>query len=322
MPTQLQEIIEAQPAMLRVVAELDVAEFADVLRGARRIHLVGTGTSFHAAELGAQLLERGGVHAVAVASADFARWHPEPAGDEAVVVLSHTGTTPYALAVRNRARIRGVPMVGIAGERSGWDNAILTPTDERSETYTVSYTAALGVLGLLANELAQTGTGPDAVRSAAGDVERVIAAPDVERVAPPRRALALVGPGPWGVTAREGALKLRESSRVLAEGFDPERLLHGAAVPYGSDDVLIVLEPAADADGLTGAVAAAAEAAGMTTFVFEDPARSLDPFIAQIAATVRLQLLALHMSARKGTDPDTVIVGPWTAEPMWELGGP
>jgi glucosamine--fructose-6-phosphate aminotransferase (isomerizing) len=160
------------------------------------------------------------------------------------------------------------------------------------------------------------------VRGAADDAERVIAAADVERVAPPRRALALVGAGPWAVTAREGALKLRESSHVLAEGFDAERLLHGAAVPYGADDVLIVLEPAADGDGLTGAVAAAAEATGMTTFVFEDPARPPDPFIAQIAATVRLQLLALHTSARLRTNPDKAIVGPWAAEPMWALGGP
>ena len=309
MPTQLERMIEQQPAALRAVAELDVSAYADRLRGASRIHVVGTGTSFHAAELGAELLERGGVHAVAVPSADFARWRPEPTADEAVILISHTGTTPYALTVRERARVSGVPLVGIAGERSGFSEAILTPTHERSETYTVSYTAALGVLGLLANELAGTGTGPDAVRGAADDVERVIAAPDVERVAPPRRALALVGSGPWGVTAREGALKLRESSHVLAEGFDAERLLHGAAVPYGSDDVLIVLEPAADEDGLTGAVAAAAEATGMTTFVFEDPVRSPDPYIAQIAATVRLQLLALQTSARQGTNPDKAIVG-------------
>jgi glucosamine--fructose-6-phosphate aminotransferase (isomerizing) len=315
-------MIEAQPATLRAVAALDVGPFADSLRGAERIHVVGTGTSFHAAELGAQLLARGGVPAVAVASADFARWSPAPTADEAVILLSHTGTTPYALTVRERARALGVPLVGIAGERSGWSEAILTPTHERSETYTVSYTAALGVLGLLAQELAATGTGSEALRDAAADAERVIATPDVERVTLPRRALALVGAGPWGVTAREGALKLRESAHVLAEGFDPERLLHGAAVPYGADDVLIVLEPAADSDGLAGAVAAAAEVEGMTTFVFEDPARSADPFIAQIAATVRLQLLALHLTERNGTDPDTAITGAWAAEPMWELGGP
>src|SRR3712207_7174955 len=35
----------------------------------------------------------------------------------------------------------------------------------------------------------------------------------------------------WQVTAREGALKLREAARRLAEGFDAEYLLHGSAVP-------------------------------------------------------------------------------------------
>jgi glucosamine--fructose-6-phosphate aminotransferase (isomerizing) len=315
-------MIESQPATLRAVAELDVSPFAQRLRDARRIHLVGTGTSFHAAELGAHLLQRGGVDAVAVASADFARWWPEPSSDEAVILLSHTGTTPYALTVRERARGLGLPLVGIAGERSGWREAILTPTHEESETYTVSYTAALAVLGLLADAVALTGTGPDAIRGAADAVERVIGSPGVDRVPLPRRALALVGPGPWEVTAREAALKLRESAHVLAEGFDPERLLHGAAVPYGSDDVLVALEPRADRDGLAGAVAAAAERAGMTTFVFEDAACPADPFVAQLPATVRVQLLALRLTELAGTDPDTAITGPWAAEPMWALGGP
>jgi glutamine---fructose-6-phosphate transaminase (isomerizing) len=320
--TQLQQMIEAQPATLRAVAELDVAPFAATLRDARLIHVVGTGTSFHAAELGAQLLQRGGIRAAAVPSADFARWRPAPAADEAVILISHTGTTPYALTVRESARTRGVPLVGIAGERSGWDEAILTPTHERSETYTVSYTAALAVLGLLAHALGSTETGPDVIRAAATAAERVIASPEVDQVPLPGRALALVGPGPWNVTAREGALKLREAAHVLAEGFDPEGLLHGAHGPYGSDDVLIALEPGADADGLAGALAAAAETAGMTTFVFEDSARPADPFIAQIPATVRVQLLARHLTELAGTDPDTVITGAWAADPLWSLGGP
>jgi glutamine---fructose-6-phosphate transaminase (isomerizing) len=320
--TQLQQMIEAQPATLRAVAELDVAPFARRLRDAQRIDLVGTGTSFHAAELGAQLLQRGGIDAAAVPSADFARWRPDPSPDDAVILLSHTGTTPYALTVRERARALGVPLVGIAGERSGWSEAILTPTHEESETYTVSYTAALGVLGLLADALGETGTGPDAVVRAADDVERVLGSPGVDQVPLPGRALAIVGPGPWGVTAREGALKLRESAHVVAEGFDPERLLHGAAVPYGEQDILVTLEPSADTDGLAGAVAAAAEREGMITFVFEDAARPSDPFLAQIPATVRVQLLALHLTEQAGTDPDRAITGAWAAEPMWELGGP
>ena len=70
----------------------------------------------------------------------------------------------------------------------------------------------------------------------------------------PARSLAIVGCGPWGITAREGALKIREGARMLAEGFDTDRLLHGGAVPTSAADGLVVLEPDADPDGLTGAV--------------------------------------------------------------------
>ena len=54
-------------------------------------------------------------------------------------------------------------------------------------------------------------------------------APGVIDVPVPDRALAIVGPGPWSVTAREGALKIREASHVLAEGFDPERFTSEAS---------------------------------------------------------------------------------------------
>ena len=57
------------------------------------------------------------------------------------------------------------------------------------------------------------------------------AEPGIDEVAVPARSLAIVGGGPWGITAREGALKIREGARMLAEGFDTDRLLHGGAVP-------------------------------------------------------------------------------------------
>ena len=63
----------------------------------------------------------------------------------------------------------------------------------------------------------------------------------------------LAGLGPTAVTAREGALKLREAARLPAEGFDAEYLLHGNAVPLTADDALIVL--GRDADGFLAQLA-------------------------------------------------------------------
>jgi glutamine---fructose-6-phosphate transaminase (isomerizing) len=93
----------------------------------------------------------------------------------------------------------------------------------------------------------------------------VIAAPDIAEIGVPKRAMARFGPGVRGVAAREGALKVRESAHILAEGFGAELLLHGAAVPYCGDDTLIAIAPEADPDGLAAALLTAARSEGLTT---------------------------------------------------------
>ena len=139
------------------------------------------------------------------------------------------------------------------------------------------------------------------------------------------RSLAIVGCGPWGITAREGALKIREGARMLAEGFDTDRLLHGGAVPYTAADGLVVLEPGADPDGLTGAVGDAARQEGIPVAVLEAPADSegdLPPILAQIPMTVRLQLLAETFARLRRQNPDTAIVGAWDGPDLWSMGSP
>jgi glucosamine--fructose-6-phosphate aminotransferase (isomerizing) len=85
----------------------------------------------------------------------------------------------------------------------------------------------------------------------------------------------LAGVGPFAVTAREGALKLREAARLLAEGYDAEYLLHGNAVPLTPDDALIAL-----GDGtFVELLAKAAREAGLAT---ADVTQTGDERMAQI----------------------------------------
>jgi glucosamine--fructose-6-phosphate aminotransferase (isomerizing) len=322
MGTRLRAMIEAQPGALRAVSEIDVTAAAKAVWRGRRVILVGTGTSFHAAELGAYLLRTGGVDATAVPSAELARWRPKLDRADAVVVISHTGSTAYALAVRDAAKEAAAPLVAVTGPQADWDGAITTPMAERSETYTVSYTAALGVVGLLAHAVGGTPTGPAELRRAADDVERLLGAPGVVALPVPERALAIVGAGPWSVTAREGALKVREAAHLLAEGFDPERLLHGAAVPFGPGDTVVGLQPSADRDALLPGILDAAAAEGAAVHVVESSEPSSHPFMAQFAATVRLQLLAAHLTELRGTDPDEAITGAWARDELWSAGAP
>jgi glucosamine--fructose-6-phosphate aminotransferase (isomerizing) len=122
------------------------------------------------------------------------------------------------------------------------------------------------------------------------------------------------------VTAREGALKIREGSRFLAEGFDAEYLLHGSAVPLDRRDRLVALGPP-DPVGLVEAVAVAAETEGLGVTRLRETA-DLPPLLAQIPLTVRLQLLALRIALERRQDPDTVIVGAWADPATWAIGAP
>lgn len=324
MTTALSRMIGQQAGALDRLCELDLARPAAVLAGARRVILAGTGTSQHAAELGAMLLGRAGLDARWYPAATWARWSGGPAAGDVLLVISHTAETAYAARSRAEALAAGVPVVSITGTGRGWPEAIETVPPDESHTYTVSYTAALAVLARLANELGAPDGSREHLREAAAQVRRVCADPAADRVALPARSLALAGCGPWGVTAREGALKIREAARMLAAGFDSERLLHGEAVPLTAADGLVLLEPDADTDGLTAAIGAAARQEGIQVSVLAagPDAAPLPPVLAQIPLTVRLQLLAERFAGARGQNPDVAITGAWADQALWELGLP
>lgn len=318
--TELERAIRAQPVELRRLAALDLPPHAKRLAAGERVWLVGTGTSLHAAELGAAMLARAGIDTRFASSMEFARWAPLRAGD-AVIVLTHTGETAYARASRQRALAAGAETLSITAAGVGWPEAVETGERERSHTYTRSYSSALAVLCLIAGELGAEGLGSDAVMAAADATDAALEEPRIEGLPEPARLLVLTGSGPGAVTAREGALKLREAARLPAEGYDAEFLLHGSAVPLGAEDALVVLGGGRDEDDFLAQLANAARVEGVPVAELEQ-AQPADELVAQIPLTARLQLLALRRAEAGGHDPDTVITGAWDDEQLWAIGAP
>jgi glucosamine--fructose-6-phosphate aminotransferase (isomerizing) len=323
--TALSEAIRTQSEVIVRLVGRDLSAPAEKLAAAKRVVLVGTGTSQHAAELGAMMLAEAGIDARWSSAAQFARWRaPSGLADgDALVVITHTAETAYARTCREQALAAGIPVVSVTGIGSGWPEAVEAVDRERSETYTASYTAALTVLAKFAGHLGAKHYGDEALLRAAQAVDAAVADPGLGDIALPARAVALIGAGPWGVTAREGALKVREASRTLAEGFEAEAFLHGFAVPFGTADGLVLLEPAQDPDGLVAALGEAAQAEGITVHTISDAsARHLPPVLAQLPMTARLQLLADRFAAVRGQNPDVAIVGAWAEQKLWTTGSP
>lgn len=319
--THLENAIESQPVELERLLTRDLGPFADRLRGRRRLWLVGTGTSQHAAELGALLLADAGLDARWAGSHEFARLAVKPDADDAVLVISQSARTAFAAAAREAAMASGAEVLSITGVGSDWPEAIETVPMEQSHTYTVSFTAALMVLCRLAHELGAPGLSRSELERAAESVRDVVSSTDGVAIELPDRAIVLAGNGAGAITAREGALKLREAARVLAEGYGGEYLLHGHAVPLQPGDTLILIDPEADPDRLLPSIGKAAQAEGIVVADLAEP--SIDhPVLSQLPLTVRLQMLALRFAKARSTDPDRAIVGGWDSEALWAIGRP
>src|SRR5918911_4268047 len=112
----MRETMASQPALLReLIADGEPCRAAaERIRG-RRVLLVGTGTSWHAANQGAWLLRAAGVEAWAVQAVDAAEHGPRPGAGDALVLLTHRGTKRYTSAVLERARADGAKTVVVSG---------------------------------------------------------------------------------------------------------------------------------------------------------------------------------------------------------------
>ncbi len=323
--TKLESQIRSQPEELRRLLDSpqvheQVHAAAQGLHRAHRIWLVGTGTSLHAAELGAAMLQEAGRAAQAVSAMHFVDWAPVVGPQDGVIVITHTAETAYALAARATAFAAGLSVVMICKRGAGFPDAIETVEKESAETYTVSYTTALLALAMVAQQLGAHSFSPDTLTDVPDAVADAIDASGTQSVPADARAIVFTGAGPAAVTAREGALKCREGARVLAEGYDVEYLLHGSAVPLDERDHLITITPP-EADGFVTQIGEAARAAGLGVTDLHEP-WPMPLLLAQIALTARLQSLALRLAQEREQDPDVVITGSWQLPALWSHGAP
>ena len=264
-PYYLYDAIHAQPALIeKVLARRDAIErAADAMAEKERITFVGIGTSLHAAQI-AELWIReftgGRIWPHFEQSFELINHPVAFSPRDAVVVITHTGTTTASVAALLAARAAGALTVAITGElanaptsteiRSA-DFHIETCDQEVSFAYTKSYTTALAVLALMIQRIADRknllAPGIDArvIERIPEFIRQALALePQIHEVArkiAPLARIVLFGAGVGWPTAREGALKIKESCYIAAEGFETEEVLHGPFSEIDSRAALIGL---------------------------------------------------------------------------------
>jgi glutamine---fructose-6-phosphate transaminase (isomerizing) len=241
-----------------------------------------------------------------------------------LIALSQSGATPEVVSTCASARSAGAAVIGITNEPDSPLAAVvdlLLTTDagpERAVPATKTVTGQFALLATVAGALgARAGRGrPPAIGDAAagaalaalpGAVATALADPGPARELARRwrdiDRLVVAGRGLGYAAALETALKVAETTGILATGMSTADLHHGpiAAVYGGARVLLIDGTGPADAD-LAGLRELLTSRGGQTATLPVHP--GLAEAAQVITAVVRGQQLAFELASLRGTDPD------------------
>jgi glutamine---fructose-6-phosphate transaminase (isomerizing) len=309
----------AQPEVLARVtarAPADAAAVRDVLpEPLAGVVFLARGSSDNAAVFGRYLTELcAGRPAGLAAPSLYTRYHASVDWrGYLVVALSQSGATPEIVSTCQAMREAGAAVLGISNEpRSPLADAVdlLLTTDAGPELAipaTKTVTAQFAVLVTVATALRAAPVPAGALAGLPAAVATVLGDPLPARGLAGRwrgiDRLVVAGRGLAYAAALETALKVKETTGILAEGISTADLLHGpiAAVYAGAPVLLVDGGGPADADlaDLRDLLASRnAEAEGLPV------PPGLPETAHVVTAVVRGQQLAMELALARRTDPD------------------
>ena len=341
-PYYVYEAIHAQPELIeRVLAgRAEIEHASDAVARKERITFVGIGTSLHAARVSESWMrELTGGRFLAPCEQSFELVHHPIAfgAGDAVIVITHTGSTTASLEALQMARAAGALTVVITGQMSspasgdgvrGADFHIQTCEQEVAFAYTKSYTTALAVLALLIARVVErknllVGPPPVAALERVPDLLRQVlrlepAARDLAKRVAALARIEIFGSGAAWATASEAALKIKEACYIAAEGFDTEEILHG---PFSETDArgsLVGLFTGGATDERGRQILRAAGELKMSRAAITVPSANHDlsaeqilqvpeapEWLAAFVHLIPLQLLTYFLALERGVSPDS-----------------
>jgi glucosamine--fructose-6-phosphate aminotransferase (isomerizing) len=337
-PFYTYDAIQAQPALIeKILAKRGAIEqAADAIAAKDRITFVGIGTSLHAAQIAESWMREftAGRLLVHFEQSMELVHHPIAFGPrDAVIIITHTGTSTASVQALQAARAAGALTVAIVGETSGEgirgaEFQIETCDQESSFAYTKSYTTALAAIALMVlriadrrkflvapNAATELGSVPVLMRQALQLEPQVRA---LAKSMAPLSRIELFGTGAGWATAREAALKIKESCYIAAEGFQTEEILHGPFSEIDSRAALVGILSSRPTDDRARQILRAAGELKILRAAVTPPSANRDisaehilvvpeagEWLAAFVHLVPLQLLSYFIALERGLNPDT-----------------
>jgi glucosamine--fructose-6-phosphate aminotransferase (isomerizing) len=296
-----------------------------------RIAFTGNGTAFYSAWMGSDVLSELRIPHRVVQSFEFEHYI-RPLKNELVVGVSHSGITKSTIDSLRRAKHEGATPIGLthfAGrpiEEVCDLTLVIGDGPDMSRCHTKTYIDSAAAVALVGCSFARLlGKDPgDCERQLAsveGKLKQAVA--DCEDQAkqlvaglPDLRQVVFAGAGPNLVTAREAALKVKESCYLPSEGIELEEEAHGPWVALDGSSLLVMIAPDGASLARSKNLLAAAKKVGCRTVIVSDAVEGrgeadntfliprgpeyLSPFL----TIIPLYFVAYFLSVRLGNNPD------------------
>ena len=327
--------IDAQKNFLRMGG---MAEYENKFANAKRIIIIGCGTSWHAGLVAEYLFEDLARIPVEVEYASEFRYrNPVINEDDIVIPISQSGETADTLAAIELAKSKGATIFGVCNvvgssiPRTTHAGAYTHAGPEIGVASTKAFTAQVTVLTLMALYLANNRGTITASRfqeiaggleSIPAKVEQVLKLNDkiktlAEKFKDARNFLYL-GRGYGFPVALEGALKLKEISYIHAEGYPAAEMKHGPIALIDEQMPVVVIankntsyekvvsniQEVKARKGIVIAIVSEGDEVvkKMADHVIEIP--HTDDVLVPLVSVIPLQLLSYHIAVMRGCNVD------------------
>ncbi len=324
-PFYMYEMIHSIPTSFNAVIEQ--MRSVNTITYSNNMYFTGSGTSFYAAWMGSQIMY--GHPKYFLLESNELVWHHDVAKDSLVVAVSHSGVTKSTVDAVAKAKRKGALTVAVthhAGQPiSLYSDITLVVGDgpDLSRCHTKTYIDSAAAVFLLSLSLMGAGGAaadlnkewteelPKTMFQVLRQSEEDAAAAAKEMVNV--KKIFVVGSGYNLVTAREAALKIKESSYIMAEGIALEEFLHGPWVTLDENSLVVCVAPTPSASNRCQQLIVAARKVGARTmtisherlgaehsFLVPRMPEVLSPFVTILPA----YLFAYYLSVNKGNNPD------------------
>jgi glucosamine--fructose-6-phosphate aminotransferase (isomerizing) len=315
-----------------------LGEFENKFVNAKRVIIIGCGTSWHAGLVGEYLIEDLARIPVEVEYASEFRYrNPVITEEDVVIAISQSGETADTLAAIELAKSKGATIFGICNvvgssiPRATHAGSYTHAGPEIGVASTKAFTAQVAVLSMLALQIAhkrgtlpesryhqllnELETIPEKVRIALQSNDKIkVLAQKFKNV----KNFLYLGRGYGFPVALEGALKLKEISYIHAEGYPAAEMKHGpiALIDDEMPVVVIATKNASYEKVVSNIQEVKARKGKIIAIVTEgdDVVKELADYVIEIPETddvflpllsvIPLQLLSYHIAVLRGCNVD------------------